>query len=179
MNKILIQSGLNMDKQIVESENNKAREIVIGLVQPVGTNSIDIIACIKDCLKQFDQETDIIKVSEKILEKFDTKAGALEKVSEYERIKKYMDLGNWARNSTGEPGILMAGVAGYIFTNYHYANDKVKPSNNKAYIIDSIKHPGEVEYLRKLYGDGFHLIGITDSLMNRKSFLIERKNMTA
>lgn len=155
---------------------NKDSELVIGIVHTVGTNSSGTIECIKDSLQGFRYSTEVIKVSKDILSQFmPSERPNLE--NEFDRISFYMDLGNQIRCQTEDDAILMKGVAAYIYANYHENNDEA-PQVRKAYIIDSIKHPDEVEFLRKTYGDGFHLIGISDDYEKRKSFLIKRKHLT-
>lgn len=155
----------------LESFVKISSELVIGIVRPVGTNSSDIIQCIKDNLKRFEYTTHIIKVSENVLSAFDNDSS--KNIDEYIRINKYMDLGNDVRTKSCDAGILMAGVAAYILKQYREMRHE--PLKKVAFIVDSIKHPGEVAYLRQLYGDGFHLIGISDSYDNRKAHLINRK----
>ena len=92
---------------------------------------------------------------------------------EFERTSYYMDLGNRVRKETQDGAMLMKGVAAYIYSTYRIDNQEA-PRKRVAYIIDSIKHPDEVDFLRKTYGDGFHLIGISDSYENRKKYLMER-----
>ena len=155
----------------MESFVNISSELVIGIVQPVGTNSSDIIQCIKDSLEKYGYKTYIVKVSKDVLSAFDNDPNA--DISEFERINKYMDLGNNVRKQSGDAGILMAGVASCILEKYR--KSEKNPLKQTAFIVDSIKHPGEVDYLRQLYGDGFHLIGISDSYENREKNLINRK----
>lgn len=149
-------------------------ELFLGIIQTVGTNSKDIIECIKDSLKKFGYETKVIKVSEMILSRFDSNIPKFK--GEYERIDFFMNLGNDIRKKTEDDSILMKGVSAYIYQNFR---DNFKgPIPKTAYVIDSIKHPGEVEFMRATYGDGFHLIGISDDYNNRKNYLIERKNLS-
>lgn len=154
---------------------NKNSELVIGIVHTVGTNASDTIDCIKDSLRGFRYSSEVIKVSRDILKQFSTEK-AQEFGNEFSRISYYMDLGNRIRCQTRDDAILMKGVAAYIYERYHAEDDA--PQDRKAYIIDSIKHPDEVDFLRKTYGDGFHLIGISDDYEKRKIFLTRRKNLS-
>lgn len=160
---------------MMNRNSNNDSELVIGIVSPVGTDSSDIKSCIIDSLKQFNYKTNIIKVSEHILSKF--VVDLLDHSgNEYERISFFMDKGNEIRKKTEDAAILMKGVAAYIYDNYRKNNEGPQPRN--AYIIDSIKHPDEVEFLRHTYGEGFHLIGISDTYENRKRYLVRRKGMS-
>lgn len=155
--------------------SNNDSELVIGIVSTVGTNSSEIKRCIIDSLNQFNYRSNIIKVSEHILSKFVLNLPDFSG-NEYERISFFMDKGNEIRKNTQDAAILMKGVAAFIFDNYRKNNEGPQPRN--AYIIDSIKHPDEVEFLRNTYGEGFHLIGISDTYERRKKYLIERKGMS-
>lgn len=112
-------------------------------------------------------------MSELILKQFSDKEVL---TSEYDRIDHYMDLGDKVRKESGDNGILMAGVAAYIHGVLR--GGKAEQLPRKAYIIDSIKHPAEIQFLRDTYGEGFHLMGITDDYENRFNYLRNRKGMT-
>lgn len=157
---------------------NRDSELVLGLVHTVGTNCSDAIECLKDGLNRFSYTTEVIKVSQEIIKQF-IELGNIEPDSsdEYQRIDFYMNLGNRIRCETRDNAILMKGVAAYIYNKFR-KNNGGGPVSRKAYIIDSIKHPDEVDFLRKTYGDGFHLIGISDNYEKRKCFLVSRKRMT-
>lgn len=157
----------------INSNNNS--ELVIGIVSTVGTNSSEIKTCIQDSLNKFKYKSHIIKVSEHILSKFVANLPDFSG-NEYERISFFMDKGNEIREKTQDAAILMKGVSAFIFDNYRRSNDGPQP--REAYIIDSIKHPDEVEFLRNTYGAGFHLIGISDTYEHRKKYLIDRKGMS-
>lgn len=96
---------------------------------------------------------------------------------EFDRISFFMNLGNEIRQKTNDGAIVMKGVSAYIYETYRSLYGDA-PRKRVAYIIDSIKHPDEVDFLRKTYGDGFHLIGISDSFERRRSYLIDRKDLT-
>ena len=99
--------------------------------------------------------------------------------SEFDRISHYMDLGNEIRETTGDNSILMKGVARQLYLNRDKDDDGLpKPRKRIAYIIKSIKHPDEVEFMRDTYGEGFHLIGITSSNERRIEYLTKRKGLT-
>ena len=154
---------------------NKDSELVLGIIQTVGTNSEDIIKCIEDSLKKFHYKVERIKVSQKILVEFSEEDMSFE--NEFDRISYFMDLGNKIRRETRDGAILMKGVCAYIYRNCRVHNGG-GPCPRMAYIIDSIKHPDEVDFLRGTYGDGFHLIGISADFEDRKRYLINRKNLS-
>lgn len=160
---------------MIKGALNRNSELVLGIIHTVGTNSAEVIHCIVDSLKMFHYESDIIKVSKDILSQF--VAPVPEFFSEYKRISFFMDKGNEIRKNTEDDAILMKGVCAYIYNKYRMENEDA-PQLRRAYIIDSIKHPDEVEFLRRTYGDGFHLIGISSDYERRKVYLTERKDLT-
>lgn len=168
----------NAVRKLLEGKMNQDSELVLGLVHTVGTNCADALECLRDGLSRFTYTTEVIKVSQEILRQF---LGSTKEepdcTNEYQRIDFYMNLGNKIRCQTKDNAILMKGVAAYIYSEFHQNNDGA-PLLRKAYIIDSIKHPDEVDFLRKTYGDGFHLIGITDQYERRKHYLVSRKHMS-
>lgn len=149
--------------------------MVLGIITTVGTDNENVIRYMREHLAKFSYKTEIINVSSEILTSFDKEAQ--EFGSEYERIKHYMDLGNRVRRESGDATIVMKGVASHILCRRDSV-DNPSPRERIAYIIKSIKHPEEADYLKQVYGDGFHLIGITNDIENRRKFLTEVKSMT-
>jgi hypothetical protein len=47
-----------------------------------------------------------------------------------------------------------------------------------AHVIRSLKNPGEVQALRRIYGPGFFLIGVVASEEKRSAYLRDRKGCT-
>jgi len=154
---------------------NSSSEIVLGLITTVGTDTENVVRYMKDHLAKFSYTTEIINVSSEILTNFEKEIPIFD--SEYERIKHYMDLGNKMRNEREDATIIMKGVASHILSKRDSIEDP-SPREKVAYIIKSIKHPSEADYLKRVYGDGFHLIGITGDVSNREKFLTEVKAMS-
>lgn len=153
-------------------------EIVLGLITTVGTDTELAIRYMSDHLSKFSYKTEIINVSSEILLQFEKGKTEVKFNSEYERIKYFMDLGDRVRRETKDAAIVTKGVAASILSKRD-SPDNPSPREKIAYIIKSIKHPAEADYLKMVYGDGFHLIGITSDIETRKSFLTEVKNMSS
>lgn len=159
-------------------------ELIIGLITTLGTDVRDIIQLIEDRLAQYNYETEQIKVSSEIIAQFDV--GGAEKISEYERIAHFMDLGDSLR--TSDTRLLMKGVAAKIFERRekitgHTGDSQEEyiegqPRHGVAVIINSIKHPDEVRFLRETYSTAFHLLAVTSDLDSRKRYLTENKGMS-
>lgn len=156
---------------------NQDSELIIGIISTVGTDVESVIEAIIDRLKFFRYTTEIISVSKDVIALFEQNETECWP-SEFERISHYMDLGNQIRTKTEDSSILMKGIARHIHLNRETdEKGNAKPKGRVAYIIKSIKHPDEVDFLREAYGEGFHLIGITSSHERRVKNLIERKGL--
>jgi cytidine deaminase len=142
-------------------------EILIGIVSAVGTESRRVIEPLKDRIGGFGYHVEEIRVSSIL----PVQTGS---PSEYERIRYYMTAGDNLRQKSGNNAILAAGAAKAIAGKRASCNT----SSKKAYILNSLKHPDEVELLRKIYGDGFYLFGIHDDEKRRHGYLTKDKNCT-
>jgi len=140
-------------------------EIIIGIVSAVGTEVTRVITPLKDRLSQFGYEVNEIKVSSLLSGNAAT--------NEYERIKSLMEKGDELRKETKNNSILAYGSAKLI-KEVRGEND----NNKKAYIINSLKHPDEVETLRKIYGQGFYLFGVHADKKRRLHYLTNDKGLT-
>ncbi|MBN2525994.1 MAG: dCMP deaminase family protein [Deltaproteobacteria bacterium] len=149
-------------------------ELVLGICAPVGTNSNRVVDAMKQRLEQhFGYTVEEIRVSSAVIRTY----ASVEEIpgwKEYERINAYMDAGNHLRLRTRSDGIMAYGVIRKIFS-------KRDPKNlyrrKTAYIVNSLKHPKEVEALRNVYAGGFYLFGIASQESTRKKFLMEERNV--
>lgn len=162
-------SSLDTEAKDITSEylqgNFVNSEIIIGIVSAVGTETHRVITPLKDRLERFGYKVEEIKVSS-LLNSDPTP-------SEYERIKFLMNEGDKFRKSTNNNAILAYGTAKLI----QGKRDGNKGKN--AFIINSLKHPDEVEILRKIYGQGFYLFGIHSDKKRRLHYLTEDKGLTS
>lgn len=142
-------------------------EIVIGIVSAVGTESSRVINPLKDRLSQFGYVIEEIKISSLL-----TPSNDGEGTIEYRRIKSLMHAGDQYRKSTSNNAILSYGAAKRIKEKRDLSNAK------RAYIVNSLKHPEEVALLRKIYGQGFYLIGIHADPKRRLHYLTNDKGLT-
>lgn len=156
--------NLSVERQYLTTGINDG-ELVVGIVSAVGTEYRRVTDSLIERLKGFGYEVKEIRVSS-CLPSFSGD-------DEYERIKFYMEAGNQSRENSSNNAILAASVVKNIA-----ALRQTSPSSKCAYIINSLKHPREVDFLRKVYGDGFYLIGIHADEKRRHRHLTEDKGMT-
>ncbi|WP_026028937.1 anti-phage dCTP deaminase [Vibrio ordalii] len=139
-------------------------ELVIGIVSAVGTEYRHVTDTLSNRLQGFGYDVKEIRVSA-CLPRFSG-------TDEYQRIKHYMQAGDTLRENSENNAILAAGVAKNI------SSSRSASSSKRAFIVNSLKHPREVEFLRKIYGDGFYLIGIHADEKRRHKYLTDDKGMT-
>lgn len=147
---------------LLDGINNS--ELIIGIVSAVGTESKLVTEPLKDRLGRFGYATEEIRVSQ-ILPVCDSN------VSEFERIRHYMEAGDTLREKSANNAILAAGATKLIAGK----RGDITLNTKRAYIVNSLKHPEEVAFLRKVYGDGFYLFGIHADEKRRHHFLTEDK----
>ena len=150
-------------------------ELIIGLVNSVGTNSKIFVDCLTERLKVLNYKVEVIKVSADVIEQL--LESDIECSTEYDRISKYMDLGNKLREETSDNSILALGVTSEIYKQRNKDDNNSKPMQRMAYIIDSLKHPDEVDKLREIYANGFYLFGIFSDERRRLDYLTKTKRM--
>lgn len=152
---------------------NVANDIIIGLIAPTGIDKHTIIDKLTFGFHSFFYDVKYISVSGSIIPEL---TPCIKCINEYDRIFTSMDAGNLLREITKDNSILMKAVINLIYVNRIKHEEQPDPVEYKgtAYIIDSIKNPGEVALLKSVYGTGFHLIGVSSSKNNRIKTLIDR-----
>lgn len=165
-----------------EGENT---ELVIGLVGPIGTNLKAVKKVLSEELGKTGYSVEEIKISEDVIDRVvDVKKDWKDKVERYQRLIK---AGNESRaraktvdSFDGDPDAVLAfGVADKIQQmrsrtaqgDCGQCSDVPEPNFQTAYIVDSLKRPEEVEWLRQIYPDGFILVGVFESEEDRKKHL--------
>jgi deoxycytidylate deaminase len=143
-------------------------ELIIGIVSSVGTETNRVVTALATRLARFGYQTNEIKVSSLLIN-----GGAPKYVDEYKRIKDLMNRGDSLREKTQDNGILAYGAAKKI------KDSRAGNKSKQAYVINSLKHPDEVHALRKIYGQGFYLIGVHADEKRRIRYLSEDKGISS
>ena len=140
-------------------------ELVIAVIGPIGTDINQICREIDSSLAKSNYNREIIKVSDFIQEfpGFDN-LDSSNFIKEDKRLEKLMTAGTDIRKfqhkcNLGEGDIFSRMVVAKI-QHYREKNFKGKnnPAENTAFIINSLKHPAEVELLQDIYKDRFFAI---------------------
>lgn len=133
-------------------------EIIVGLVAPLGAPLGFVETAIKEILSDFDYECETIRLS-RYLENLIPEARNDESdVTLFDRFLSKMKAGSELRSLCGGE-ILPAMACAEINARRPTKNSRILES--KSFIIRQLKHPDEVQLLRRVYGSTFHLIGIT------------------
>ncbi|PQO36765.1 cytidine deaminase [Blastopirellula marina] len=158
-------------------ESGQHSELIIGLVNAVGTESQRVVELLRERLGLAGYEVKLIKISSDVIELL--APNSFEPESEYQRIKRLMGLGNDIRESSGDNSVLALGAATRINA---YRIEKSGGNNNPlpktVFIIDSLKRPEEVEQLRLIYPFGFILLAIHSEEDRRRTHLIDDLGMS-
>ena len=151
-------------------------EIFFGLVGAVGTDLRSVGHQLKDELHRVGYSADIIRLSDLML---DTDRYAhLQNLTggyEDERINQLMDAGDDFREAAmrGDAVALLA-ISKVRALREALPDSDGEPSNRHAYIFHSLKHPTEVDTLRKVYGQALFIISVYSPRHTRLSALSDR-----
>lgn len=153
---------------------NAANEIVFAVVGHVGSGTSEIASQLRQLLMQgqlpggaFDAE--IIKARDVIEEWANSKGHPVPKArNDVTTTIALQDLGDRMRATTPDYGAVAEAVARRIRivrarkldVNPGEREAVLPDGKPRAYIVDSIRHPSEVELLRHIYQDAFVLIGV-------------------
>ncbi len=129
-------------------------ELFFGLIAPVGSDLSGIIEELKRSLVDVGYQTETVHLIELIHELERWKD--LPETPLDDRINKHMDAGNELRRETKRgDAIAMLGVGNIQKLRSLRSGKREEPAPNIAYILRSLKHPSEVETLRRIYQAGF------------------------
>lgn len=136
----------------------KDAELVFGLVGAAGTNLEPVEDVLQKSLGDVGYKTSVVRLS-RLLHAFDQFKHLPAISDEFDRYQKHMDAGDDFREKTRRLDAMASLAISEIQAIRESANgDKSKPLSRRAYILHSLKRPEEVEALRLVYGDSFHLI---------------------
>lgn len=141
------------------------------MVGTIGTNLNEIARLIEERLYKFNYTTEnMLKISTDIIS---TLGSPLSSTDEFARISSFMEEGNNLRKNSKDNSILALGAAARI----NFLRGK-KHCAEKLFIINSLKNPAEVQRLRKIYSNGFFLIGVhADPHTRRHDYLTKEKSI--
>lgn len=154
-------------------------ELVIALVAAVGTDLSAITSVLRERLKTFNYKTTEIKISNDII-------AELREVPQepyFDRVNALMTEGNALRKETSDHAVLAQLAAAKIneirvkSKSIDDPTNSLPPLPRQAFIVSSLKHPAEVAALRKIYANGFFLIGVHGNKQMRYEYLDRNKKV--
>ncbi len=150
-----------MKANLTIASTGSGPEIFFGLVGAVGTDLDLAISALQDSLRNVNYSNRVVKVIEQLLP-FKKYSSRLYRPSIYDRYVGRMDAGDDFRKASGL-GQSLALLCMIAIREQHRKADSLKRSPKQpiprcAYILKSLKHPAEVETLRRVYGPNFYLI---------------------
>lgn len=150
------------------------REVIFGLVSPVGTEDKRVIEALTQALDSVKYKLKDIRLSD-FLTRIDGLPTPFDNTDDYQRINSLMSRGDELRSKLKDGSALArASVIGIQDYRKTLGGDKSKPLYRQAFVLKSLKHPDEVELLRKIYGRSFWLVSIYSPENKRKAFLSKR-----
>lgn len=90
------------------------------------------------------------------------------------RVREMQERGNELRRRLGNE-IIAALCVNEVIRPHIEHNDIIGGKKRQAYIIDSLKHPDEVRFFRKVFREAFYMVGVVASDSVRMKRLSERK----
>ena len=158
-------------KNAIEKFDFCDSELVIGIVCAVGTDYQPIKISLEKILSRYTYSTKTIKISE-LINRFSE--SALPPSPETLRISSRMTAGNDLCRKTRRKDVWALAAISEINARRSRDSSGANTLPRTAHIVLTLKRPEEVATLRKVYGDGFFLIGVFATEKERLDYLIER-----
>jgi cytidine deaminase len=152
--------GVAQQATPIPADRPRGSELIFGVVAAVGGNQELVCDALQEALGSVSYSFKSIRLSA-FLREITAWSARLEETPEDERINNYMDAGNHFRKSIESGDALAVAAMGDIQEERSLRNpiDLAEvPLPRQAYILRSLKHPQEVDTLRRVYGNGFILI---------------------
>lgn len=132
-------------------------ELFLGLVGATGTELHKVESALEKALSSVSYHTEKLRLSDLLYEIDGGEKIGKRGDPEDDRITQLQDAGNALREQMGNGAAMALGVLSKV---RHKRDEKVreKQSLQCAYILNSLKHPKEVDYFRNLYGKSFILV---------------------
>jgi cytidine deaminase len=148
-------------------------ELFFGLVGAVGTDLDKVISVLSKALMAADYQAEPIRLSE-MLRAIDKYKNLPTKYAD-EYINEHMTAGDDFRSiMERRDAVALLGVGNVKEIRASKGKTEGEIVLNQAYIFRSLKNPGEIESLRRIYGSSFYLIAAYTSLQDRRVSLAKR-----
>jgi cytidine deaminase len=168
-------------KRLALLRPNTRRELVFGFVSPIGADRNTVLRLFSQGLEQADYVAQTVEVSS-LLEEYVASSLLSEHLS---RKKTLMDVGDqmreqWDKAADSKRGLKGEAVGLRALVDIRSRRTELLKSinqaegivDNAAFIIDSLKHPDELDLLRTVYGPAFYAIGLYSPKKQRQRDLV-------
>lgn len=154
----------------------EGEELVLGLVYPIGVDIDKAIRTISRSVRKFNYTPNIIRLT-KIFRELppgvdDDLSFSKKRRSVYQEINELMTLGNTFCERKENPETMAYYGIGEISLGRDHSG---AVRGRTIHIVRSFKRPEEVSTFRKVYGEGFFLLGINASQGSRKRFFKDKR----
>ena len=146
-------------------------ELVIGLVCAVGTDYAPVRSSIERILNKFSYSSRTTKISDLITR---LTGKSVPGSPETQRIDSLMTAGNQLCQQTKRKDIWALAAVAEINASRSHDTWGGNTQPRTAHVVLTLKRPEEVAKLRKVYGDGFFLVGVFATENERLDYLIEQ-----
>lgn len=167
---------------------SEAKELFFGVVGHVGSGTGSISKKLKELISQRGYTAEIVKASAAIRDWAKNNghgdvASFKKGRSEIDETESMQSLGDEMRKSSDDYAAVAQGVISQIrkqraaWSEVEAEDGKAvlaDPEHPRAYIIDSIRHPSEVNLLRLVYGEAFALVGVVCHEDERRTRLLNK-----
>ena len=161
---------------------NRSSEIFFAVVGPVGAGASRVIESLKRACENSGYKAEWVKASTLIKDWDDENGNSIPEATEktLDLVEAYQDAGDKMRerDAAEVARAVMRDIAQRRAdaTNVPYVRgEPVRPDDERrAYLIDSIRHPAEVNLLRRTYGNAFALVGVVCEESRREQRIIEK-----
>lgn len=160
-----------------EPQNNwlggRAAILVFALTGRIGSGTSFVADSLISQLKTYDYAPKLIKVTRDFLD-----SSSLTAHTAAERITKLQIQGNELRERCGSDILGVRAIEAIIKTLTEENWPETSCNPRLAYVIDSLKHPEEINILRQVFQDNFLVVGVVADDSTRKKRLQEQKHIT-
>jgi deoxycytidylate deaminase len=137
-------------------------EVFIGIIAPLGSEPLDFVDDLEGALATWGYSTTVTKLSSLLI----SQAPANEHADA--RIRRLIDAGDHLCTTAQSPSAVAVLALGDIRARrLSHTGSSDTPYDRHAFIIDSLKRPGEVDLLRRVYGDRFLALGLESAIEKR------------
>lgn len=171
------------------NEPNSSPVLVFAVGGPIGSGCSFVSKELNHCLSSFGYDIETIDVTEVFLENIgqylpqaiglccdpQVLSQSGKPATSAERIRSLQECGNQLRGQWGTEIIAALCVSEVIHPHIE-KNEVLEKNKRQAYIIDSLKHPDEVRFLRSVFQEAFCMVGVVASDRTRKKRLQEQKD---